>query len=217
MEKQINNPPPVRQKRRTKEQTKLLLIEAVGEIIKTEGYRALSERKIARQAGVSQHQIYKYFETPEKLIEKYLQKENHSEKYEKFMLDPEDAKQVDRLRYLLKSSLEKEYRRLLDNQNLHSLYASEISGKKLRNNIVPENDESDFTFLSAEHFFRNKAIDFPSLRFILESGVKFLALKSELKNSKYCGIDMASLEGREQVMRALKGIIDLAFEQKPEK
>ena len=55
-----------------KELTKRKLINAVGEIIRTEGYTGLGVNKIARQAQVNKKLIYRYFMTVDRLIEEYV-------------------------------------------------------------------------------------------------------------------------------------------------
>ncbi|OYX95246.1 MAG: hypothetical protein B7Y76_09920, partial [Sphingobacteriia bacterium 35-40-5] len=55
-----------------KELTKRKLINAVGEIIRTEGYTGLGVNKIARQAQVDKKLIYRYFITVDRLIEEYV-------------------------------------------------------------------------------------------------------------------------------------------------
>ena len=204
--------------KRTTEQIKLLLMEAVGEIIRTKGFKSLNASNITKQASVARHSIDKYFGTTENLVEQYLQTDDNSVNYSKLLCEPDDVKQVDRLRYVLKSALEKKYRRLLNNQVLHSACASEACETTFKSNMESsKSEEPNFTFVSAEYYFKNKAIDFISLRLILESSVKFLALKSELKDSDFCGVDTASFRGREQIVKTLMGIIDLAFDQKLQK
>src|SRR5258708_31182456 len=55
-----------------KEQTKRKLIQAVGEIIKTEGFSNLKISKIAKKAEVDRKLIYRYFGSLNYLIEAYV-------------------------------------------------------------------------------------------------------------------------------------------------
>jgi AcrR family transcriptional regulator len=57
---------------RDREKTMLKLINAVGEIIKTEGYTALGVNNIARKAEVNKKLIYRYFDNVNSLIEIYV-------------------------------------------------------------------------------------------------------------------------------------------------
>ena len=62
---------------RNKDQTKRKLIEAVGEIIKTNGYIGLGVNKIAKTAGVDKKLIYRYFGNINYLIECYLNENDY--------------------------------------------------------------------------------------------------------------------------------------------
>ncbi len=53
---------------RNKERTKLKLIDAVAEIIQTEGYTKLGINHIARMAGVHKKSVYRYFGSVSNLI-----------------------------------------------------------------------------------------------------------------------------------------------------
>src|SRR5258708_39229868 len=57
---------------KNKEQTKRKLIQAVGEIIKTEGFSNLKISKIAKKAEVDRKLIYRYFRNLNYLIEAYV-------------------------------------------------------------------------------------------------------------------------------------------------
>ncbi|SEM75748.1 transcriptional regulator, TetR family [bacterium A37T11] len=57
---------------RNKERTKLKLLDAVGEIIQTEGYTKLGINHIAQVAGVHKKLVYRYFGTVNNLIETYV-------------------------------------------------------------------------------------------------------------------------------------------------
>ena len=94
---------------RTEEQNKMLLTEAVGEIIRTRGHSGLTETKIARQARVSQHLICEYFETPEKLVEAYVKKQDYWIEYENRLMEFKEANRGNLLN-MVKAIFEYHYR-----------------------------------------------------------------------------------------------------------
>jgi AcrR family transcriptional regulator len=204
--------------RRTTPQIKSLLMSAVGHLIANSGYHSLTEANIASQAKVGRQTIALYFGTSERLIEEYLQQDKAAGTFDKFLCDAEDPKQVDKLRFLLKFRLEAEYRGLLNKNHRYSSAGADNPKQK----FDPEPDsmnaeKTDFLLLSAKHYFSNSAINYGSLNLMLQSSIKFLASKSELKDSIFHGIDTASYGGREQIIHTLKALIDLAFEQKNQK
>ena len=62
---------------RNKARTMSKLIDAVGEIIRTQGYTKLGVNHIASTAGVSKKLIYRYFGTADKLIETYVRSRDY--------------------------------------------------------------------------------------------------------------------------------------------
>lgn len=204
--------------KRTTAQIKSLLINAVAQLIASSGYHSLSEANIIKQANVGKQSISLYFGTREKLVEEYLQQENSAGNFDEFLCDPNDPRQVEKLRFLLKYRLEAEYRHLLNKQLLQSVCNPGTSKHKFDPELEPMNPEkTDYLLLSAKHYLSNSAIDYASLTLMLESGIRFLAMKSELKDSIFCGIDTASHTGRERIIYTMKALIDLAFQQKNQK
>src|SRR5690606_22460993 len=62
---------------RDRERTKLKLLSAVGQIIRTEGYQGLGVNKIAQIAGVNKKLIYRYFDSVDNLVEKYVREKDY--------------------------------------------------------------------------------------------------------------------------------------------
>lgn len=56
---------------KNKEQTKVKILSAVGEVLAEEGYQALGVNRIAKQAGVAKTLIYRYFGGLDGLIQAY--------------------------------------------------------------------------------------------------------------------------------------------------
>ena len=66
---------------KNKENTKRKLIEAVGAIIKSEGFNKLGVNKVAKAAGVSKMLIYRYFGGLEQLRKAYISENDFLKKY----------------------------------------------------------------------------------------------------------------------------------------
>lgn len=90
---------------RNKERTKLKLIDAVGEIIRTQGYIKLGVNNIATTAGVSKKLIYRYFETADKLIETYVRSRDYWMGFEHQVEELVDQHRSDHGRQLIKTVL----------------------------------------------------------------------------------------------------------------
>ena len=99
---------------RNKEKTKLKLLNAVGEILKTKGYLGLMVSKIAMEAGCDKKLIYEYFGSTEKLINEYLKSKYHSAFFDQKVIDKDvyDDKEI------LKTGFINNYEDLKNNNEL---------------------------------------------------------------------------------------------------
>jgi hypothetical protein len=53
--------------------------------------------------------------------------------------------------------------------------------------------------------------NFRAMYAILMGGVYYLTLHSKMQENPFCGIDIEQLSGREEIKKALKQLIDLAY------
>ena len=67
----------MREGERDREATEKTLMDAVGSVIREEGFTRLGINKVAKRAGVSKVLIYRYFESLDGLIESWLLRQNY--------------------------------------------------------------------------------------------------------------------------------------------
>lgn len=200
------------QRVKDKEETKRKLIIAVGEIIRTKGYTGLGVNKIAKQAGYHKKLIYRYFGTPDNLIETYVLEKDYwmvfSEK-----LRNQAAEEKGDLLEMVSSILENQYVFFMQEEEMQQIIFWELSGKSdLMRSIsnVREDLGEQFLALTDEHF-KNSTINFRALSAILSAGIYYMILHAKV--DKYCGIDINDPADSEEVKRTLRQIITMAFEK----
>jgi len=93
--------------KKTKQKTKIKLIESAVEVIIEKGYKSASMREIAKRAGVSDPTIYNYFPTKEQILYAYIElKHTEALKMLKEIEDFETYSLREQLQSLIEAELE---------------------------------------------------------------------------------------------------------------
>ncbi|WP_377161459.1 TetR/AcrR family transcriptional regulator [Mucilaginibacter terrae] len=157
-----------------KEQTKRRLINAVGEILKTEGPEKLGYRNVARKAGVDKQLIYQYFKTLDSLIETYIIENDYwmnvSEHIGTFLENDESD-----LKKLIIELLQNQFKYFVSREEIQRLIAWEISTKSpLMRSIhnVRESTGQKFFELIDDSVNPNK-VNFRAIAALLVGGIYY--------------------------------------------
>lgn len=194
-----------------KEATRRILIDAVGEIIRTEGYTALRVNNIARKAGVDKILIYRYFTTPENLIETYIREKDHWWVASKSLRNPL-AEEKDDLKEIVTSFLENQFDLLMKDPELRQLVFWEISGKGELMKETSLKRESIYRDLlkQMDHDCKGGGIDLRLLTAILSAGISFMTIHKDA--GKHYGIDLNDPAHCVELKRTIRQIVDWTFE-----
>lgn len=199
--------------RRNKELTKRSLIQAVGDIIDAEGYRGLGVNKIARTAGVDKQLIYRYFDSAEKLIEQYILEKDFWTTFSKQLQELPQDNSGENLQNLVKSILQNQYRFFQDAAEMQRLILWEITERTTLMDGVSNAREvmgSEFLKLTDRHF-HDSDINFRGISALLVAGIYYLVLHSKTNTSTFCGLNLKTKEGREEIIKSISKVIDLVF------
>ena len=198
---------------RDKEKTKQKLLAAVGKILKTKGYSGLMVSKIAAVAGFDKKLIYEYFGSTDKLIDEYVKSQDYWSRFEL----QKAADLSDGGKEMSKVAIINQFDTPKKNKELQKIMIWEMSEsrpvlKKLleQREIVGEELFKNIT----DPYFGDQSEDYRAISAILVAGAYHLNLFTGYNGSTFCGIDMKSEEGREKIKKAIKDIIDFAYEKK---
>jgi len=199
---------------RDKERTKMKLLQAVGEIIRTEGYTALGVNKISHKAGVNKKLIYRYFDNVDSLIEKYVREKD----YWASLFDNTGIAEIDLSNighHTFSDLLDKQLDTLYDSEELKNILLWEIS----ENNAlirelagVRENRASELLKLS-DSFFDKTSIDLRALTALQTAGIYYLILHARHSGDAFCEIDMNTEEGKNRIKQIITQINTWAFKE----
>ncbi|GAA4781668.1 transcriptional regulator [Olivibacter ginsenosidimutans] len=198
---------------RDKERTKLKLIQAVGEIIRTEGYTGLGVNKISYKAGVNKKLIYRYFENVDNLVEVYIRGKNYwTTIIEQLNFNELKKKWNDKA---FSSLLNTQLDVLYDSEEIQHVLLWELGeDSALMHEIteVRENFTNDLLQLT-ETTVASSAVDFRSLIALQLAGIYYLVLHGHFNKQHFCGLDFSKGEDRDRIKQTLIKINAWAFKE----
>ncbi len=198
---------------RDKEKTKQKLLGAVGKILRTKGYPGLKVSKIAAVAGFDKKLIYEYFGNTDKLIDEYIRTQDY---WSKMNQDNIEVDISDGGKELSKMAILTQYEQIKKNKELQKIILWGLSeSKPLLKKIADEREEmGELLFKNiVDPHFKEKSTRYRAIAAILVSGAYYLNLYTAHNASLFCGIDLKSEEGRNEIEKAISEIIDFAYSE----
>ncbi|MFL9832854.1 TetR/AcrR family transcriptional regulator [Chryseobacterium terrae] len=198
---------------RDKEKTKQKLLNAVGKILKTKGYSGLMVSKIAAVAGFDKKLIYEYFGSTDKLIDEYIKSQDY---WSRFELGA-DVDLSDGGKEMSKLAILNQFENLKKNKELQKILVWEMSeSRPILKKLFDQREEVGeelFKNITDPHF-GEKSVNFRAIAALLVAGSYHLNMFTAHNATTFCGIDMKSEEGRQEVKNAIEDIIDFAYNKK---
>jgi AcrR family transcriptional regulator len=198
-----------------RDKTKQRIIEVVGEIFKTEGYKGLYIARIAREAGVDRSLIYQYFgKDVKKLIEAYIiQKDYWLMFFEKI------NREIIHLEYesgkdLITDILQKQWQYLSTDLEMQQLILWELSGDSdLMRSIHNTRELMAEPILElADQKFKNAMVKFRPIAVLLLGGIYYANIHAMYNGNMMCGMDIKSPQGQMDIMKAIQQILEWSYE-----
>ncbi|WP_158994138.1 TetR/AcrR family transcriptional regulator [Mucilaginibacter sp. L196] len=198
-----------------KEQTKRKLIQAVGEIIKSKGYIGLGVNKIAKKAGVDKTLIYRYFGGVNYLIEAYVIEKDY------WMTLSEEVKEMIEKnkglssQVLITEILQNQFKFFFSEQEMQDLIILEISTESsLMQSIHNVREGMGRQLLElTDNQFNNTNVNFRAISALLVGGIYYSVLHTRFNGDMICDININSIEGRNEIIRAIQQIVSWAYQE----
>lgn len=196
---------------RNKDKSKQKFLDAVGTILKTKGFSALKVNDIAAVAGLDKKLIYNYFGGTDQLIDQYLHSQDYwsSTPYEMDSIDIGNGG-----RETAKSLLLSQFDYVYQNKELQKiiLWGLLENRKSLRRLAEKREKEGEVLLKNVgDPHFGEKALRFRAIMALLVSGSYYLDIYATSHNITFCGLDLRSKEGRDEVKEAMFFIIDRTY------
>lgn len=199
---------------RDKERTKLKLLSAVGSILKKDGFTGLNVSNVAKKANVHRKLIYDYFGGMENLVKEYL----NSKDYFKVSLSQVDeiieASKEDFGRQMAYTLLENQFDALMENDEMRRIInwgLSENLKPLVELNQERERLGEEFFSRITDDYFKDKDKNFRAIEGILVGAIYYITLQAKMSGETMCGIDVNTMEGKLEIKKALKQIVEWAY------
>lgn len=200
---------------RDKEKTKQKLLAAVGKILRVKGYSGLKVSKIAAVAGFDKKLIYEYFGSTDKLIDEYIKSQDYWSRVNQENVEVDIS---DGGKELSKIAILSQYENLKKNKELQKIILWGLSeSKPILKKIADEREEMGemlFSNIVDPYFGEEDSVRYRAITALLVSGAYYLNLYTGYNASKFCGIDLKTDEGRQEIEKAIVDIIDFAYQKK---
>ncbi|QDH81171.1 TetR/AcrR family transcriptional regulator [Echinicola soli] len=203
---------------RNKERTKLKLIDAVGEIIRTQGYTKLGVNNIANTAGVSKKLIYRYFETADRLIETYVKRRDYWMGFENRSEEMLDQHKADHGRQLLENMLKNLFEHMSAVPETQKIILWEISEHSKLMREISERREAfgSEVFSIADGYFKDTSVDIRAITGLLLGGIYYQILHSNATGGSFCEIENQIGERRGRLFNSIANILKWSYKEAEE-
>lgn len=198
--------------------TKRKLIDAVGEIFRTEGHAGLGVRKVARVAGVDKKLIYRYFKNDfNNLLEEYILETDYwmsfADKVQE-LIDRQSSTQK-----LITNLLQNQFRYFYLDKQMQKLILWEVStDSPLMRSIHNARERTGEKLLElADQHFVGTNVNFRAIAGLLVGGIYYTILHTRFNGGVFSDIDLSTEKGREEMVKAIEMIVNWAFTEQDKK
>jgi len=199
---------------KNKEETKKRLVNAVGEILKNEGYSALGVNNIARKSGVNKGLIYRYFGKLDYLVETYVVENDYWLEFFKQTKQLVQESQPESLQLLISQILQNQFKFFLSEPDMQRLIHWELSGESpLMKSIHNARESNGQRILEmTDDHFKNQKVNFRAVSALLVGGIYYTILHSRFVGGTFCDLDINSKDGQNEILKAIEQTVGWAFD-----
>jgi AcrR family transcriptional regulator len=197
-----------------KELTKKKLINAVGEIIKTEGFNSLkSASKIAKKAEVDRKLINRYFGGLNQLIEAYVVENDYWLLFTERINDLLKSNNYLGSKELITSVLQNQFTYFSSDKDMQRLILYELTtNSPLMKSIHNARESMGQKILElADEHFNGSNVNFRAIGALLVGGIYYTILHTIFNGGTFSDLDITSEIGKEQMLTAIEQIVGWAY------
>jgi AcrR family transcriptional regulator len=198
-----------------KEQTKRKLIQAVGEIIKTEGFSNLKISKIAKKAEVDRKLIYRYFGSLNYLIEAYVVENDYWMVFSDKMKEMLNQENYSGSEGIITAILQNQFKFFISQKEMQRLILWELSvDNPLMRSIHNARESMGHKFLElTDEHFGNSKVNFRAVAALLVGGIYYTILHTVYNGGAFAGMDINSEAGKDELLKAIGQIVGWAYQE----
>lgn len=198
---------------RNPEVTRQMLIDAVGDILKEDGWRGLGVNKIALRAGVDKKMIYWYFQSYNNLLKTYIKsKDFWMPVFEKFQ--SEEGPSDKDLPNFISSIFMEQFKVFFREPEMQTFIHWQISDSRPVLREISEEREFQGAKIAAmtDPHFKGSGFNFRAVLALILGGVYYVVWHANMNKTSVCGIDINIERDRLDLIRSIGQIIDLVWD-----
>ncbi|MEJ2880434.1 hypothetical protein [Pedobacter sp. GR22-6] len=186
-------------------------INAVGSILKMEGYTGLKVNNISKQSGRSRALIGRYFTGLAGLQRSYIREKDYWMPFlKRFTLSDVDS--IEDIQATFTVLLQENFRSFYSNAEMQKLIIWQISEF---NAIISEvskarEAEGEKLFKASDPAFKNTNVTFRMVVGLLLGGIYYMVLQTKTRNSVVCGIDLDREEDQIDLLKTVGQMVGWA-------
>lgn len=193
-------------------ETEKRLLEAVSQIIESDGFTKIGVNRIANQAGCDKVLIYRYFGGLDGLLVEWAKRHDYySFAYSKFIETIKKAESKD-IKQIVKDVFMRQLYHLKDNVLMQELLVWELSGHSSFKGIIEERERIGYKLQEELNRFLNTDSDNSMSIAIIVSAINYIALFTR-QYHKINGIDFSKPEAWDRMETTISRYVDFIFEE----
>ncbi len=199
---------------KNRKETERRLIEAVGEVFRTEGYAGVRLNRISRKATINKNLIYRYFGSPQQLFKIYIEQQDFWSFYRDHLDEILQANRRDQGKSLAKTILKDQLDYFFQSEEMQQLIRWEISEKNPISRGISDMREhiGEQMLQLTDGHFKNSYVNFRVLLALMIAGVYYIVLHTKVNGSTFCGIDINDPDDMQKLHSTMQQMIDWAYE-----
>lgn len=198
---------------RNKEESKKKFLWAVGQIITTEGFSGLKVNHIAAKAQLDKKLIYRYFGGVNQLLDEYVTKKDF---WSNIKGDKVPEAINDGGKSFVTEMLINQFDYVFESKEFQKMLLWRLSEERPSLQKLAEEQEKSgellFEHIIAPHFGEQTNL-YRAIAAIVVAGLYYLNLSTAVNGQVFCGLDVTSEAGRNQIKEAIKFILEKTYNQ----
>jgi hypothetical protein len=197
-----------RKKRRTTQQVKDDILQAVGDVLAKYGASKLGVEAVAAAAGMDKAMLYRHYKDFNDLLKNYIDQEDF---WLKFLDEDFHIEGKSNLAHSVSKMFEGLLMELLKNKKFQELIIWEFADKsQLMKDVAQRREEMAHDILTdVQKYFPYKSVSSNNIMAIISAGIYYLTLHKDI--STFCTIDLNNLDHQKDFLADLNWLIDKVF------
>ncbi len=198
-----------------KELTKRKLIQAVGAVIREQGFDALKISTVAKKAEVDRKLVYRYFGSLNHLIENYIVENDYWLVFAEQLKRLISENNYSDTQTLITDILQNQYKFFSEEKDMQRIILYELSSNSpLMKSIHNTREAMGERFLNAtDQHFEGSSVNFRAVSALLVGGIYYTILHTIFNGTTFSNMDISSDTGKAAMLKAIGQIVHWAYEK----